>query len=180
MKLDEQGYTTQTGHHVLPNLTYPSVLLDQFAQLQKYCQKRRTMHTSLILILALVLILIIIIIINAPISPSLALNPAHTLSPVSFANRLGVLLVNYTSHHERQHKHPDVASLHALPPATLHTNLPQTIDARSRAIQEETAAVATLNPGPESSKETAKEETLGGENMTGQPGLEETDRCPGS
>src|SRR4051812_7366062 len=65
--------------------------------------------------LLLVLLLLILVILSSPISPSLTLKPADSLSPVCLADCLSILLVDNTSDHECQHEDPDITALHALP-----------------------------------------------------------------
>lgn len=134
-------------------------------------------ETSLLLVL--VLLVLILIILSSPISPSLALKPANSLSPVGLADCLGILLVNNTSDHECQHEDPNIATLHALPPATLHAYLPEAVDTGAGAIQEQPTAVSSLNESPKTSEETTEEDTLSREDVAWKPLLEEADRSPG-
>lgn len=112
-------------------------------------------------LLLLIPILVLIILLGTPVLKAPALKPANTLSPVRLANCLRILLVDNTSDHKSQHKDPDVTTLHALPPASLDTNLPEAVDAGASAVQEHSATVLSLDKGPETSEETAEEDTLG-------------------
>jgi hypothetical protein len=129
--------------------------------------------------LLLILVLLIFIILSSPVSPSLTLKPTDTLSPVSLSNCLSILLIDNTSDHECQHEDPDITTLHALPPTSLHTNLPETVDTSASAVKEQSTAISSLNECPKPSEETTKEDTLSREDVAWKPLLEEADRSPG-
>lgn len=112
-------------------------------------------------LLLFVSILLLFVLLSTPILEALALEPAYTLSPIGLTNCLRILLIDNASDHKGQHKDPDVTTLHALPPASFDTNLPEAVDAGASAVQEETTAVLSLNKSPETGEETAEEDTLG-------------------
>lgn len=120
-----------------------------------------------------------LIVFDAPVPKALTSYPRDALSPIAFLDGLAISLVNNASGHEGEHKDPNIAALHASPPATFDTYLPEAVDASPRGVEEHATAGAALNPGPETGEETTQEEALGSEEGLGEPGLEDADRGPG-
>lgn len=135
------------------------------------------LHLLFVLVLVLTL-LFLTILFQSPVLPPLTPQPANTLTPLTLSNGPGIAFVHNTRNRQRKDKHPHIPALHRLPPAALHANLPQAVDAGPRRVQEHASAVATLHPSPHAREEAPEEDTLGGKNMAGEILLEKAKRCP--
>ncbi|KND90501.1 hypothetical protein TOPH_04681, partial [Tolypocladium ophioglossoides CBS 100239] len=112
------------------------------------------------LFLVLAVAVVVALLFRAPVPPALAPDPAHALAPLALADGAGIALVHDARDHEGEDKDPDVAAAHGPPPAALDTDLPQAVDAGAGAVEEDAAAVAALDPGPQAGEEAAQEEAL--------------------
>ena len=112
------------------------------------------------------------------INPSFT--PQHTqgLSYDTRTYSTRIEFINRIQQHQTHHKHPNISILAGSPPAFLNANLPKTVNADPRHVQEVIPPSLPFQEAPHASKKATPEPSLGWHDCPREEVLEQTDASP--